>query len=301
MTQSVKMSFRSAQICLICVICGHSASVFAQVPPPPPTSNDLVKKMTIDQKLNNPVPLDLTFRDETGQQVQLKKYFGQRPAVLALVYYRCPMLCTMTLNSMSASFKPLKLEMGKDFDVITVSFDPRETPELAAAKKRAYVKEYGRAGAEEGWHFLTGNEQSIKALADSVGFNFFYDPKTDQFGHASAIMLLTPDGRISRYFYGLEYSPNDVRLGLIEAGGGKVGTKTDQLLLLCYQYDPTTGRYGLAIMRAVRIGGVLTFLALGSFIYFSIRRERQKSATQIANCKSPPLGGGTPPTIANPL
>ena len=202
--------------------------------------------------------------------------------MLALVYYRCPMLCTMTLNSMSAAFKPQKLEIGKDFDVITVSFDPRETYELAAAKKRTYVKEYGRAGAQTGWHFLTGDEQNIKALADSCGFNFFYDPKTDQFGHASAIMLLTPDGKISRYFYGLEYSPNDLRLGLIEAGGGKIGSKTDQLLLLCYQYDPTTGRYGLAIMRAVRIGGILTLLGLGSFIYFSLKRERRKAAMQIA-------------------
>ncbi|HEV8379381.1 MAG TPA: SCO family protein [Tepidisphaeraceae bacterium] len=234
--------------------------------------------MTIDQRLNNPIPLDLTFRDEAGQQVQLKNYLGKKPAVLALVYYRCPMLCTMTLNSMSAAFKPLKLEMGRDFDVITVSFDPRETPDLAAAKKRAYVKEYGRAGADSGWHFLTGDEQSIKMLAESCGFNFFYDPRTDQFGHASAIMLLTPDGRISRYFYGLEYSPNDVRLGLIEAGGGKIGSKTDQLLLLCYQYDPATGRYGLAILRAVRIGGILTFIALGTFIFFSLRRERRKNA-----------------------
>jgi len=242
--------------------------------------------MTIDQKLNNQIPLDLTFRDETGRQVQLKNYLGKKPAVLALVYYRCPMLCTMTLNSMSATFKPLKLEMGRDFDVITVSFDPRETPELAAAKKRAYVKAYGRAGAETGWHFLTGDEKSIAALAQSCGFNFFYDPKTDQFGHASAIMLLTPDGRISRYFYGLEYSPNDVRLGLIEASGGKIGSKTDQLLLLCYQYDPTTGRYGLAIMRAVRIGGILTLLTLGSFILFALRRERRKYATQLANRKS---------------
>jgi protein SCO1/2 len=264
------------------LIIGHWS--FAQVPPPA-TSSEIVKKMTIDQKLNNQIPLDLTFRDETGQQVQLKNYFGKKPAVLALVYYRCPMLCTMTLNSMSATFKPLKLEMGKDFDVITVSFDPRETPELAAAKKRAYVKEYGRGGAESGWHFLTGDEKSIAALAQSCGFNFFYDPRTDQFGHASAIMLLTPDGRISRYFYGLEYSANDVRLGLIEASGGKIGSKTDQLLLLCYQSDPTTGRYGLAIMRAVRIGGILTLLTLASFILFALRRERRKSATQIANRK----------------
>jgi protein SCO1/2 len=263
------------------LVTGHWS--LAQVPPPPTTSNEIVAKMKIDQKLNNQIPLELTFRDETGKEVQLKNYFGQKPAVLALVYYRCPMLCTMTLNSMSASFKPLKLEMGKDFDVVTVSFDPRETPELAAAKKRAYVKQYGRSGAENGWHFLTGDEASIKKLAESCGFNFFYDPKTDQFGHASAIMLLTPDGRISRYFYGLEYSPNDVRLGLIEAGGGKIGSKTDQLLLLCYQYDPTTGRYGLAIIRAVRVGGILTVLGLGSFIYFSVRKERRRSAIQIAN------------------
>jgi protein SCO1/2 len=284
MSSIPKNLFRhSALVILWSLVIGHWS--FAQVPPPPTTSNDLVKKMTIDQKLNNPLPLDLTFRDETGKTVQLKDYFGKKPAVLALVYYRCPMLCTMTLNSMSASFKPLKLRMGKDFDVITVSFDPRETSQLAAAKKRAYVKEYGRAGAEEGWHFLTGDEQSIKTLADSVGFNFFYDPKTDQFGHASAIMLLTPDGRISRYFQGIEYSSNDLRLGLIEASGGKIGTKTDQLLLLCYQYDPTTGRYGLAIMRAVRIGGIVTVTGLAGFIYFSIRRERRKAAIQIANRK----------------
>jgi protein SCO1/2 len=263
------------------LVIGHWS--LAQVPAPPTTPNEILKRMTIDQKLNNQIPLDLVFRDETGNEVQLKDYLGQKPAVLALVYYRCPMLCTMTLNGMSAAFKPLKLEIGRDFDVITVSFDPRETPDLAAAKKRAYVKQYGRSGAENGWHFLTGDEQSIKKLAESCGFNFFYDPKTDQFGHPSAIMLLTPDGRISRYFYGLEYSPNDVRLGLIEAGGGKIGSKTDQLLLLCYQYDPTTGRYGLAIIRAVRVGGILTVVGLGSFIYFSLRRERRRSAIQLAN------------------
>ena len=285
MTATLKTSSCRWSLALLwSLVIGHWS--FAQVPPPPATSAEIVKKMTIDQKLNNQIPLDLTFRDETGRQVQLKNYLGKKPAVLALVYYRCPMLCTMTLNSMSATFKPLKLEMGRDFDVITVSFDPRETPELAAAKKRAYVKAYGRAGAETGWHFLTGDEKSIAALAQSCGFNFFYDPKTDQFGHASAIMLLTPDGRISRYFYGLEYSPNDVRLGLIEASGGKIGSKTDQLLLLCYQYDPTTGRYGLAIMRAVRIGGILTLLTLGSFILFALRRERRKYATQLANRKS---------------
>ena len=261
------------------LVLGHWS--FSQVPPPPTTSNEILKRMTIDQKLNNQIPLDLVFHDETGKEVQLKNYLGQKPAVLALVYYRCPMLCTMTLNGMSAAFKPLKLEMGRDFDVITVSFDPRESPELAAAKKRTYVKEYGRAGAENGWHFLTGDEKSIQSLAESCGFNFFYDPKTDQFGHASAIMLLTPDGRISRYFQGIEYSSNDLRLGLIEAGGGKIGSRTDQLLLFCYQYDPSTGRYGLAIMRAVRIGGVLTLLALGSFIFFAVKRERRK--IRIAN------------------
>jgi len=286
MNQTKSSSIRSAQICLICVICGCScAALFGQVPPPPNANAEIVKKMNVEQRLNNQIPLELMFRDETGQQVQLKNYFGQRPAVLALVYYRCPMLCTMTLNGMSEAFKPLKLQMGRDFDVITVSFDPRETPQLAAAKKRAYVKEYGRSGAETGWHFLTGDEPSIKALADSCGFNFFYDPKTDQFGHASTIMLLTPGGRISRYFQGIEYSANDLRLGLIEASGGKIGSKTDQLLLLCYQYDPATGRYGLAIMRAVRVGGILTLLALGSFIYFAVKRERRKSAAEIANRK----------------
>jgi len=279
-----KLFGHSAFVILFSLVISHWS--FSQVPAPPTTTTEVLQKMTIDQKLNNQIPLDLLLRDETGKEVQLKTYLGQKPAVLALVYYRCPMLCTMTLNGMSAAFKPLKLEMGKDFDVITVSFDPRETPELAAAKKRAYVKEYGRSGAESGWHFLTGDEQSIKALADSCGFNFFYDPKTDQFGHASAIMLLTPNGRISRYFQGIEYSSNDLRLGLIEASGGKIGTRTDQLLLFCYQYDPSTGRYGLAIMRAVRIGGILTLTALASFIYYAVRRERRKNPLQSANRKS---------------
>ncbi len=275
MSSKSKSSFAQWSLVIFwSLVIGHWS--FAQVPPPPTTSNEILKRMTIDQKLNNQIPLDLVFRDETGKEVQLKNYLGGKPAVLALVYYRCPMLCTMTLNGMSAAFKPLKLEMGSDFDVITVSFDPRETPELAAAKKSTYVKEYRRAGAENGWHFLTGDEKSIQALAESCGFNFFYDPKTDQFGHASAIMLLTPDGRLSRYFQGIEYSSNDLRLGLIEASGRKIGTKTDQLLLLCYRYDPSTGRYGLAIMRAVRIGGVLTLLALGSFIFFAVKRERRK-------------------------
>jgi len=276
MTANATILFRHWSLVILwSLVIGHWS--FAQVPPPPTTSNELLQKMRIDQKLNNPIPLELIFRDETGKEVQLKNYLGQRPAVLALVYYRCPMLCSMTLNSLGASLKPLKLEMGRDFDVITVSFDPRETPQVAAAKKHAYVKEYGRAGAENGWHFLTGDEQSIKSLADSCGFNFFYDPKTDQFGHASAIMLLTPDGRISRYFQGVEYSSNDLRLGLIEAGGGKIGSKTDQLLLFCYRYDPATGRYGLAIMRAVRIGGIVTLVALSSFILLAVRRERRKS------------------------
>jgi len=255
-----------------------TSAAFAQVPAPPPAMppNKVVEQIGIDQKLNEQIPLELTFRDETGRSVALSEYFKSgRPVVLSFVYYRCPMLCTMTLNGMAASFKPLKFEMGKDYDVVTVSFDPREGPDLAAAKKAAYVKHYGREEGEAGWHFLTGDEQNIKALAAAAGFRYFYDAKTDQYAHASGIMVLTPSGRLSRYFYGLEYSTRDLQFGLVEASNHRIGSVADRFLLLCYHYDPMTGRYGLAIMNALRGGAVLTLLCIGSFIYIMIRRERR--------------------------
>jgi protein SCO1/2 len=238
--------------------------------------NDVVEKIGVDQKLGAQIPLDLEFRDENGGTVRLGQYFSSgKPVVLSLVYYRCPGLCTMTLNSMSAAFKPLTLDVGKDFEVVTVSIDPKETPKLAAAKKAEYLKRYGRPGAEAGWHFLTGDEASIQALASAVGFRYVYQPEIDQYAHAAAIMVATPQGKLARYFYGIEYSARDLRLGLVEASGNKIGSLADVMTLLCYQYDPKSGKYGAAVMRIVRAGGVATVLGLGAFIVLTLRRERR--------------------------
>jgi protein SCO1/2 len=254
----------------------YAAGPLSQGPSGLTANSEIYKKTGIDQRLDNQVPLDLVFRDETGTQVKLDQYFHKgKPVVLALVYYECPMLCTMTLNGMVKTFKMVNLSIGKDYDVLTVSFDPREKPELAAKKKVNYVKEYKRDGADAGWHFMTGDEPAIAKLTDSVGFRYFYDTRTNQYGHSSAIIVLTPEGKVSRYFYGLEYAPKDVRLGLVEASQNKIGTIADSLVLLCYHYDPTTGKYGVAIMRTLRVAGVVTLVGLGGFIVFMFRRDRR--------------------------
>jgi len=241
-----------------------------------PAPSSIVAQVGIDQKLGDSVPLDLVFRDEAGSPVRLGQYFGgKKPVLLSLVYYRCPGLCTMTLNGMASAFKPLKFSAGQEFDVVTVSIDPKETPELAAEKKAQYLKRYGRAGAEAGWHFLTGEETAIRALAQSVGFRYVYHPQTDQYTHAAGIMLLTPGGKVARYFYGLEYSARDLRLAMVEASEERIGTLADAVSLLCYQYDPMTGKYGVAIMRAIRTGAVLTMVGLGTFIVLMVRREKR--------------------------
>ena len=241
--------------------------------------SSVVDRVAIDQKLGAQVSPELEFRDENGNPVRLGKYFASgRPLVLSLVYYRCPGLCTMTLNGMSAAFKPLKLSAGTDFDVLTVSIDPHETPALASEKKAQYLRRYGRAGAEGGWHFLTGDEASVKALADTVGFRYVYQPEIDQYAHSAAIMVLTPTGRVAQYYYGLEYSARDLRLGLVEASGGKIGTLADAVTLLCYQYDPRSGKYGAAVMRTVRTAGVATAAGLGIFMFVMFRRERRLAA-----------------------
>ncbi|MBI4565808.1 MAG: SCO family protein [Planctomycetes bacterium] len=229
--------------------------------------------MGIDQRLNERVSLDLTFRDDDGRDVRLGDCLGDRPAVLALVYFECPLLCTQVLNGLRRAFKPLGLRAGEDFHVVAVSIDPMETPELAARKKRAYLTPTDR---EEGWHFLTGREGEISRLARDVGFRFRYEPKTRQYAHAAGIMILTPDGRLSRYFYGIEYSARDLRLGLVEASKGRIGGLADRLLLLCYRYDPTTGKYGVAVMNLIRAGAILTVLALGAAIWIQLRRERKR-------------------------
>ena len=212
----------------------------------------------IDQRLNETVPLDIDFLDEQGNAVKLGDYFGQKPVVLALVYYECPMLCTLELNGLLRALRATPLDLGKDFQIVTVSFDPGETPELAMKKKTEYVKQYGRPGAAEGWHFLTGKQASIEKLTKAVGFRYKYDPKSDLFNHASAIMVLTPQGRLSKYFYGVEYSARDLRLGLVEASAGKIGSAVDEVLLYCFHYDPSTGKYGVVIMNVLRLAGVVT-------------------------------------------
>jgi protein SCO1/2 len=254
-----------------------------------PAPATVVAQTGIDQKLGDPVPLDLEFRDESGATVRLGQYFGgKKPVLLSLVYYRCPGLCTMTLNGMASAFKPLKFTAGDEFEVVTVSIDPKETPQLAAEKKAQYLKRYGRPGAGAGWHFLTGDESSVRALAQSVGFRYVYHPQSDQYTHAAGIMLLTPGGKVARYFYGLEYSARDLRLAMVEASGEKIGTLADAVTLLCYQYDPTTGKYGVPIMRAIRTGGVMTVAALATFIFLMARRER-RVALPPGHVPPPPL------------
>ena len=234
---------------------------------------ELLKQVGIDQKLNQTIPLNLAFRDENGNTVELGQYFGKKPMVLTLVYYNCPMLCTQVLNGVESGLKELPTDIGKQFDVVTVSIDPTESHVLAKVKKEMYVGMYGRPGAAEGWHFLTGDEAQIKQLADALGFRYAYDPDTKQFAHASAIMLLTPEGKISRYFYGIQYPSRDLRLGLVEASEGKIGTPVDQVLLFCYHYDPKTGKYGLLISRVIQAGGVLTVLILGIAMVILFRGE----------------------------
>jgi protein SCO1/2 len=245
-----------------------------------------LENVGIDQKLDTQVPLDLTFADEEGKIVRLRDLLHKdRPVVFSLVYYKCPMLCTVVLNDMLRGFVSVPLLIGKDYDVITVSFDPNETPQLAAEKKQHYVRTYSGGGraerggdAQAGWHFLTGNAQNIEALTRAVGFRYIRDEKSQQFFHPSGIVILTPDGKIARYFFGIDYKPKDLRLSLVEASQGKVGTVAEQVMLYCYHYDATTGKYGVAIMNLVRAGGVLTVAALTAGIVMMLRRERAAKA-----------------------
>jgi protein SCO1/2 len=226
----------------------------------------LARDVGIVQRLNEEVPLDLTFRDEAGRIVPLSAYVKDKPVILVLAYYRCPMLCTQVLNGLLDSLRGISLDLGDAYRVVTVSFDARERPELAAAKKASYVENYGRAGAADGWHFLTAEQTSIDRLTRAVGFHYAYDRERDQFAHASGIMILTPEGKISRYFYGITFPSRDLRLALVEASAGKIGSLVDQVLLLCYHYNPSTGRYTPAIMGFVRLGGVLSFAILGLYL-----------------------------------
>ena len=235
-----------------------------------------LREVGIDQKLNEQVPLDLAFHDETGRSVNLGDYFSKRPVILSLVYYDCPMLCTLVLNELVRSMRALPFDPGKEFEAVTVSFDPRETPALAAAKKQTYLEHYRRPGAAAGWHFLTGDETAVRRLTQAVGFRYKFDPNNSQFAHASGIMVLTPEGKMSRYFYGVEYSSRDLRLGLVEAAALKIGSPVDQVLLYCFHYDPVTGKYGMAIMNTVRLAGLLTVLALGTYLALMFYQDSRK-------------------------
>lgn len=242
-----------------------------------------LKEVTIEQRLNSQLPLDATFRDETGQTVQLGKYFnGKRPVVLALVYYECPMLCTQILNGMTRAAKVLTFTPGKDYDIVALSFDARETPPEAAAKKAVYLKDYGHPETANGWHFLTGTVDNIKRVTNAVGFRYMWDVHTAQFAHASAIYILTPDGRLSKYFYGIEYSPKDMRLAMVEASQNKIGNPVDQILLYCYHFDPHAAKYTPYALGLLRLAGAATVLTLGGFVFISLRRERREKGSRTA-------------------
>jgi len=230
-----------------------------------------LKNVGIEQHLKEQIPPGLTFRDETGKAVQLGDYFGKKPMILNLVYYQCPMLCGEVLSGLESALRVLKFDVGKEFDVLTVSFDPKETPEIASGKKAEYLKRYGRPGAAAGWHFLTGPPASIDALTKAAGFQYQYDPESGQFAHATAIMVLTPEGKIAQYYYGVEYAPKDLRLGLIQASENKIGTVVDQVLLYCYHYDPDTGKYGAIISRVLQLAAGATVLILGTFLVVMFR------------------------------
>jgi protein SCO1/2 len=233
-----------------------------------------LREIGFDQHLDEKLPLDIEFTDEQGRSVKLGSYFGERPVVLTFVYYDCPMLCSLVLNAMASSLKAMSLDAGKDFEVVAVSFDPRETPALAAERKRVLLERYDRPAAADGWHLLTGSQASIEQITKAAGFRYTWDEATKQFAHPSGIIVVTPDGRLARYLFGLEYGPRDLRLALVDASSGKVGSVVDSLLLYCFHYDPATGRYGFLVMRAVRIAGAATVLLIGTFIAVMIRRER---------------------------
>jgi protein SCO1 len=242
------------------------------------TAQSILREVSIAQNLNSQIPPDLMFRDEGGKPVRLGDYFGQKPIVLSLVYFDCPALCTEVLNGELHTMQSISLNLGKDYEAITVSFEPKDSPALAKAKRDVYAGQYGRPGAVDHWHFLTGEQSSIDALTKAVGFHYAYDPGSRQYAHAAAIMLLTGDGRIDRYFYGVEYPARDFRLGLVEASDGKIGSLTDHALLYCFQYDPTSGKYGLVVMNVVRVACGFTVLWLGTYMLLMFRRDRRNKA-----------------------
>lgn len=255
-------------ILLLCLLGGLSAgAVQAQEPLP----QDLIRQVGFDQNLEQQLPLDLAFTDSLGQPVRLGDYFRQKPVILLLGYYECPMLCSLVRNGLFETLQKLDFDVGEEFALVVVSIDPRETPEIAEMKRQVSIVEYNRASADNGWHFLVGREESISRLADAIGFRYTYDPKLDQYVHPSGIVVLTPQGKIARYFYGIDFPTQDVRLGLVEAAASKIGSPIDQLLLLCYQYDPVSGKYTPMIMNIIRIAGFVTVMIMGGMLFILFR------------------------------
>ena len=274
-----RFKFASVMLTVILIVSSSAAAQYMHDPAQDkgakaPVRPALLDEIGIDQKLGDKLPLELTFKDESGRTVTLRDYFGHgKPVLLNFVYYECPMLCGEVLNGVSAALKVLKFAPGKEFEVVTVSIDPRETPTLAAAKKETYMARLGREGAEKGWHFLTGEEENIKALTDAAGFHYVWDPKMQQYAHAAGIMLVTPEGKLAQYYYGVEYSARDMRLGIIEASKERIGNLADKILLYCYHYDPQTGKYGAIVSNIMRLGGATTVVVLGGFLIVMFRRE----------------------------
>ena len=264
----------NAFIVLLFTACAAAQGMGGGIMAPPANQRPPgLNNVGIEQRLNEQIPPELEFRDEAGNAAHLRDYFGSKPIILDLAYFNCQMLCPEVLSGLTTALRGLKFNAGQEFEILTVSFDPRETPAMAAEKKRELLKRYGRKGAEQGWHFLTGQQVAIAALTKAAGFQYQYDAQTQQFAHTTGLMLLTPKGKIAQYYYGVEYSPKDLRLGLVEASQNKIGNLADAILLYCYHYDPATGKYGAVIMRVLRLAGVATMLFLGGFIVLMLRRE----------------------------
>ena len=266
---------RNKALLSACILLMGAIALRAQYPRP-----TITKGVNIEQKLNSPVPLDLLFHDESGQATPLRTYFGDKPVVLQFVYFRCPSLCPLSLHEAVTSLRRVPLEPGRDYNVVVVSFDPSETPALAAERKAGYAKEFGRAGFDAGWHFLTGSQESISQLASAAGFRYRWDEQTRQFVHAGGIMVATPEGKLSRYFYGIQYSPADLRMALVDASQHKIGSPVDYVLLFCFHYDATQGKYTLAIVNVLKVAGCLTVLLLAGLVFLLMRNDR-KHTTQI--------------------
>jgi protein SCO1/2 len=278
------VSFVFTSVTVLAQMTGPPAPGYKQQPGLPASVMPApLREIGFDQNLNHQLPLDTELTDESGRAVRLGDYFGSRPVVLAFVYYECPMLCTQVLSSMTSSLNLLSLDAGKDFDIVAVSFDPRETPAQAAARKATTLERYDRRTAAAGWHFLTGQQDAIERLTRTAGFRYVWDEDTQQFAHPTGVMVVTPDGRIARYLFGIDYGPRDLRLALVEASNGTIGTPVDSLLLFCYHYNPMTGRYGFLVMRALRIAGAATVLLLASFVFIMVRRERRTLEPRTSN------------------